>query len=105
MGYPMTFRRVVNRNGLGEGDYSGNLPYQWSTRGVVPEAGDPSVYQLPFLVERIRGYERGLHMLLGDLRRLEADTVDENTTCKHIASRTGIDVDTVAAVLKEFMSW
>jgi hypothetical protein len=85
MGYPMTFRRVVNRNGLNDGDY-GKPPQTWSAYG----GSDLS---------------QKATLLAGDLRRLERDAVDENAICAHIAGKTGIDREIVAAVLKEFISW
>lgn len=73
----MTYRRVLNRNGLATGGYN-------------PAGGNSADSKA---------------LLLGDLRRLEEDTVDEKATCLYISRKTGIDVETVAAVLKEFMAW
>lgn len=84
MGYPMTFQRVVNRNGLKDGSYE-YPPSMWF--------GDAE------------GLRKRAMLLAGDLRRLENDALDEQAICGHIADRTGIDRDTVAAVLKEFISW
>ena len=61
--------------------------------------------QWPRACERLRRYEESMRLLLGDLRRLEADAVDEAAICTYIAHRTGIDADIVAAVLKEFIAW
>ena len=109
MGYPMTFRRVLNRNGLTEGGYSVTpTPRVSIPTPVRPwEEMDASTVAMAFghlltEAERANSWDR---MLRGDLRRLEFDAVDENAICKHIAERTGIDTETVAAVLKEFISW
>lgn len=109
MGYPMTYRRVINRNGLEKGGY-GEVPSGLAVQVNVTDKGlatEEEFHRLiwPHAVERLKRYEGGYSMLLGDLRRLETDTVDERTTCAHIAERTGIDPDVVAAVLKEFMAW
>ena len=59
----------------------------------------------PTIVEAFKRNDSSWMMLLGDLRRLEADVIDEQGICQHIASRIGVDTDTVAAVLKEFVSF
>jgi hypothetical protein len=81
MGYPMTWKRFVNRNGLEDGDYE-NLPARW----------------------RSSINAQGARMIVGDLRRLERDAQDECGLAMQIARRTAIDLDLVAAVLKEFFS-
>lgn len=105
MGYPMTFRRFVNRNGLAEGTYDYERQREFR---VAPESeGRLEVWRTlarsayDDLNARINRH----NMLLGDLRRLEKDSVDEAATCRYIADRTGIEPDVVAAVLKEFIAW
>ncbi len=99
MSYPMTFRRFINRNALGEGDYT-KAPSAHAIRVNTNLPGLP-----PHHVERLQAYEATMAFILGDLRRLEHDAMDEDAICSHIAARTGIDRDVVAAVLKEFISW
>jgi hypothetical protein len=112
MGYPMTFQRFVKRNALDQGDYThfGPLKGQWAVGLNLDNPGLGTEEQLiaaqwPYAVKRLREYEARLASLLGDLRRLEKDTTDERSTCAFIASRTGLDPDVVAAVLKEFINW
>jgi DNA-binding NarL/FixJ family response regulator len=105
MGYPMTWQRVVNRNGLADGSYDA-VPAAWAPGNVEKNVHAQAVSSvLEWRRERLEALAHKARMLAGDLRRLELDSVDEGATCKEIARRTGIDVDTVAAVLKEFMSW
>lgn len=124
MGYPMTWKRLINRNGLGDGTYS-VTPTAWvpqantETRepippeqftGVPPEAREATTLRSTqdlsnFRADALLLLERKARNLAGDLRRLEHDTVDEGAICEYVATRTGIDVDKVAAVLKEFMDW
>jgi hypothetical protein len=109
MGYPMTYQRVIHRNGLYEGDYD-HLPPNLSVhvnldnKGLVTQ-DEFDKAMVDHYRERLRQYERTTRMLLGDLRRLEVDAVDEQATAQAVAHRTGIDAETVAAVLKEFMAW
>ncbi len=84
MGYPMTWQRFIRRNRLTEGDYVVSPDAFWTGSQEVPQ--------------RVRN-------MMGDLRRLEKDALDERAICVHIAKETGTDAETVAAVLKEFMSW
>jgi hypothetical protein len=107
----MTYQRVLSRNRLGSGGYD-EAPPEWQIRvplegGHVPEISEDEAFLLrrEVIAERLRSYEGAARMLLGDLRRLEQDTLDEGTTCRVIAGRTGLDPDTVAAVLKEFLGW
>lgn len=110
MGYPMTFQRFVKRSQLERGDYSIDLDVPWTTyywpRGYVKDAFSE---ELRREFDRQNGEReelgRKLKLLTGDLRRLEKDATDENAVCKYIAFRTGIDVEIVAAVLKEFIAW
>jgi len=106
MGYPMTYQRVLRRNRLDCGDYGDLGKCYSSLKMPKPFSGNPEA-SLP--VSDIREWaavnHQALSMLLGDLRRLEGDAVDEAATCLHIAARTGVDKEVVAAVLKEFLSW
>lgn len=118
MGYPMTFRRVLHRNGFVDGDYTDpperhRLRVNIDEPGLMTKAnGDPAFADdAEFFVamgsiwrERLKTYDTALRALSGDLRRLEQDTVDEGSLCQQIVLRTGIDADTVAAVLAEFMA-
>lgn len=106
MSYPMTWKRVLNRNHLEAGDYN-DVPAHWALRVNVRDPGLGTLEQLregvwPHLVKRSEDYERQAALLLGDLRRLERDVRDESEVCRVIADRTGIDRDVVAGVLKEF---
>ncbi len=109
MGYPMTYKRVVNRNSLAEGGYvAGGVPTRrWTaTREKFNADVDYEgvlVDQIDRLYESLAASENRLNLIRGDLRRLEADTVDENVICQVIANRTGVEVDSVAAVLKAWM--
>src|SRR5437867_756428 len=104
MGYPMTFRRLVNRNGLTDGNYEQTpAAYQIgvNTNPISPVNGQDYSKELwPHIRERLERYEASMRLLAGDLRRLEKDAVDENALAKHIAARTGVSVDIVASVLK-----
>lgn len=107
MGYPMTWQRVVNRNALLDGDY-GKPPARWARNVNLTDRGLATEEQfLPMVAqsgrERVERYEQQIRALAGDLRRLEADTVDENGICGHIARQTGLDRDDVAAVLKAYI--
>jgi hypothetical protein len=113
MGYPMTYRRILGRNRLGKGDYA-----------VTPAALYPYVdidkencgFKSHEALERAyRGnfkwqqeyrisVENARSLLLGDLRRLEDDTVDEVAICQVIANKTALALDVVAAVLKEWIA-
>lgn len=112
MGYPMTFQRVLNRNGLADGDYV-NSPQRHAknvnTDATTGTAGEDSfkIAIFPHLAQRVDGYEQAFKMLAGDLRRLEQDAVDENPNgvCGHIARQTGLEMEVVAMVLKEFTAW
>jgi hypothetical protein len=119
----MTWQRLVNRNGLGEGDY-GTPSWKWAARvnvdsrePIPPGSWDESVEDRDATTlrttqdlsnaraDRVLAYEKASMLLLGDLRRLESDARDEDAVCRYIAQRTGIDAGVVAAVLKEFIEW
>jgi hypothetical protein len=104
----MTFRRLVNRNGLASGGYDDAADWKCPLNLTSPGLGTMDQLreaQWPSLVEEVGGYEQRIQGLLGDLRRLEKDSIDEQATAHAIAIRTGIDVEVVAAVLKEFIGW
>lgn len=103
MGYPMTYRRVISRNSLPEGDYE-SIPHSLQTCVNVNPKDDGYADIGQVRRERLLQYEGQFRSLCGDLRRLERDAVDEKAVCEGIAMRTGIDVDTIAAVLLEFFS-
>src|SRR2546426_10077918 len=105
----MTYKRLINRNQLGIGGYTEDLPQGWML-GNVSEADEARNVEVVLSLvkhrrETLVGLGHRMQMLLGDLRRLEQDTIDEGSTCKYIAYRTGIDAEVVAAVLKEFIDW
>lgn len=102
MGYPMTWRRVIARNGLQEGDYQ-TAPMSWHSRVNIREQDDEMPALGKHRRERIEAYERQAKVLCGDLRRLESDALDEAAVCNAIHRLTGVAVDDVAAVLQAFM--
>jgi hypothetical protein len=105
MGYPMTYKRVVNRNGLMDGDY-GKSPAR-HRKVVITNATDSwatKIYHFDSVAKRCDEYEKSFELLAGDLRRLENDSQDEQLVCMRIAAKTGIGADVVAAVLLEFFS-
>lgn len=112
-GYPMTLKRVINRNQLQDGDYQ-TLPKQWWFLLQKPGPVDhlSAAQQIQTLasfydhfINQLNNLEGKIKLLAGDLRRLERDAVDEDGICKYIAQKTQIDENTVAAVLKEFMDF
>lgn len=108
MGYPMTWQRIVNRNGLGDGGYD-KTPERHQARvqtvNIGPMEPDEFTKQQHYpMSQRLAAYETAFRLLVGDLRRLEADAQDEGLLCEQIARRTGLDADVVAAVLKEFVT-
>jgi hypothetical protein len=111
MGYPMTFKRVVNRNALQDGDYT-TPPVRHSKRVVMygshtsdVSEDEAKLARYDHLAKRIEEYEKAFQMLAGDLRRLEQDAVDEKGICTYIAHRVGLASDDVAMVLKEFVEF
>src|SRR3954467_13798118 len=111
MGYPMTWRRVVSRNGLADGDY-GQTPSAYAygdvlldgVMGTMMTERETILARAPGWAEQIKKTNGRLACLAGDLRRMERDVTDEQYVCKEIARRTGIDPDIVAAVIQEFMN-
>lgn len=104
MSYPMTYQRVIHRNGLADGDYE-KPPGVWQCRVNTREIDDINASVSKVRRKRLLEYENSVSILAGDLRRLEQDTRDERATCAYIAHRTGVDKEEVAAVLKEFLDW
>src|SRR5260370_21845143 len=113
MGYPMTYQRVIGRNRLSDGNYT-QAPIAWHASGTA--IVDPQTLEKDVLVHVIGEWKKAindqaeafngrLRLLVGDLRRLELDTIDEGSINAYIAQRTGLDQEIVAAVLKEFMNW
>lgn len=109
MGYPMTFRRVIDRNSLQDGDYD-EPPSRHAIRVPTDAASattlsieETKIHRHDHLANRCEEYEAAFRMIAGDLRRLERDTLDERG-CELIAARVGTDADTVAAVLREWIA-
>lgn len=105
----MTYRRVLARNGLTKGDYSTNV---WK-RGPWPERSEFNAdvdydaacrRQVDEAWEMVGRIEQAKSALLGDLRRLEDDAVDEKAICQFISETTHVERDIVAAVIKEFIA-
>ena len=112
MGYPMTYQRVIHRSELAEGGYDDKTQMVGSWPLPGPERFDEGVDYVGVVMDAARHYRDDLErmqgqrrMLLGDLRRLARDTIDESATCRAIADRTGTDPEIVQAVLREFMRW
>lgn len=99
----MTWQRLVKRNGLEDGDYA-DPGRGWRANVNVSATVD----HVPDISALRRGelehFEQRAANLAGDVRRLERDARDERTVAETIARRTGIDVDRVAGVLKEFFA-
>lgn len=102
MGYPMSWRRVISRNGLHEGDYA-SPPVGWQVHVNVREQDDAVDRVAAVRRERCLAYQRQASSLAGDLRRLEHDALDESAVCQSIVSKTGVAADDVAAVLQAFL--
>lgn len=106
MGYPMTWKRLLSRNQVADGTYD-VVPERFALMLGVnrnpKDDGNDAVGEVRRMA--LDNAERWARMFAGDLRRLERDTVDERATCSVIANRTGIDMEVVATVLKEFFAW
>lgn len=98
MGYPMTYQRLIDRNGL-QGGYDG------FGDPVSDGVGAPQWSQMDH--ERFQGWPRVPHRqphhspIAGDMRRVEADQRD----AKHLdeyARLAGITPEQVSAVLTAF---
>lgn len=83
MGYPMTWKRLINRNGLDTGSYE-KVPVQWALRvNMNDEAPAWAAEEISKArKQRLQEYERALKLFAGDLRRLEKDAVDEDGSWK-----------------------
>jgi len=113
MGYPMTYRRLVNRNNLREAEYGATLSGHNTKLAdeLTADKFNEGVNIEDVLRDTVRSLSQEIDrmnavwsMLSGDLRRLERDTTDESVICHEIARKVGIDADVVAAVLKEWMA-
>lgn len=98
----MTFKRFINRNYL-HGDYGDS-----KVTANLDHAGAMSTDEFlqvlaPHWLSELKRQQNLWSLVLGDLRRLEKDTVDENYICAAISRQTGIDVNDVAAVLIAYM--
>ena len=104
MGYPMTYKRVINRNGLADGDY--DTPPQRAPFWHFNNKPEVLIHMLPEISKKIDTTLNAYANLCGDLRRFERDTLDEAPfgPVARIAARTGISPDVVAGVLKEFLN-
>ena len=109
MGYPMTYQRVIQRNGLYEGPAFVHLNLVPWTRDTLAKF-NPDVDRISLLLDRDREWSetvtqmvKHLAAIKDDLRRLERDAVDEKSVCRLIHLRTGVPLDVVAGVLAEFM--
>ena len=101
----MSYQRVVRRNHL-VGDYASSKLITVNVDNF-PDLDPDDIARMmhPHYVEAIKGANARWSMLQGDLRRLEDNATDENAICTYIANRTSLDPDTVAVVLKEFLTW
>lgn len=110
MGYPMTFKRLINRGRWNDGDYT-KPPEAWQIQVNIGELGliktdEEFIQHLgPYWRKRLQEYETMSRSFAGDLRRLEKDAVDEDAYCNVIAQRTGVPSDIVAIVIKEFIGY
>jgi hypothetical protein len=108
MGYPMTWKRLISRNRLSAGDYSNPGEHKANVNLIFNDKliTEKTFYEElgPYYVLQIQQYEREFSSLLGDLRRLEHDMLDEKELCRRISEMTGADMDTVATILQAFAS-
>jgi hypothetical protein len=105
LGYPMTFGRFINRNGLrGDGRYLSHVNLE-VTSGTTLSPGEATAALAPHWRAALINANAWYGRMVDDLRRLERDGQDEDAVCRGIAARTGVDADVVAIVLKEFLSW
>lgn len=103
MGYPMTWQRIVNRNGLADGDY-GKAPDRWALNCNMTKDPSLAAGMADHWRQELERKDRQIMTFAGDLRRLENDVRDEGIVCQRIAHRIQIEPDVVAAVLKEFFA-
>lgn len=108
MSYPMTWKRMLNRNGLGEVDkwttLGGAAPNGWSIRTNLQEADDGNAAVGKVRRERLTQMEGQAKRLAHDMIRLRHDTLDEDAILNRIVDATGIDPNDVAAVLAAWFS-
>lgn len=97
MGYPMTWKRVVNRNHL-EKDSPEWLAYK--TTSILPEHEE----LVSHWNKAAEGFNLKVRILMDDVRRLQRDALDEVVIASRIASVTGIDKAAVATVLQAFFN-
>lgn len=106
MGYPMTYKRVVGRNRLDDGNWhSSGSGVAWRSIDdyTVGEAIGLAQTLLMGWNDAAKRHNQRVAMLLDDMDRLRRDTLDEGSVCELIAQRTGVDAEVVAAVLKEWL--
>jgi hypothetical protein len=122
MGYPMTFRRLVARNGLQDGGY-GKPPGDWSnfTTELVSASFDKPLCGMKdtealeeayrslwkFKNEERKQLHSKISALAGDLRRLERDSIDEQAIVDYIIHRLGYEInrDDIAAIIRFFFEF
>lgn len=100
MGYPMTWRRVKNRNHLSD-------DLRWDV--FMPRSVDDVKYAEDIVGAARRNVENAnitFRCLRDDIERMETDALDEGEygPAWTIARNTGIDQEVVARVLAEFFS-
>jgi hypothetical protein len=89
LGYPITYSRVIGRNGLG-GDYSKHPVYG----AISKPTWDPETTK----EEAVAGYHA---LVAGDLRRLEKDQRDEAHLARY-AKLAGVTPEQVKLILDAF---
>lgn len=100
----MTYQRVINRNGM-HGDYGTKLSsVNLDFPGTLSDEKFKQV-MAEHWQSALKFSDAHWGNVMGDLRRLEKDTVDEHTVCQHIATVTNINAEIVAVVLKEFLNY
>jgi hypothetical protein len=100
MGYPMTWIRIILRNGLIDGNYV-DSPTHWAVNCNMSKESDATMGAVRR--EYLERFDHKIKMLTGDVRRLEEDVTDEAAICQRIADKLKMNKDDVAAVLLEFM--
>ena len=99
MGYPMTWQRLIHRNGI-----TPDFPMQWDANVNTSEQHDTIANLSRIRAERLERLAKQGASLQADVARLVIDAQDEQALCRHIAERALIPPDVVAAVLKEFFA-
>jgi hypothetical protein len=103
----MTWQRILSRNHLRKGGYDDPADWKILTNTSSKDDGSEAVSRTRR--EHLVILETKAKNLLGDLRRLEKDALDEDAIVKTISFRlrttsTAVDENLIAAVLKEFMA-